>query len=843
MNPNPMGRLTTRPAPPPAAGAAEAGARPSLRAALGQAVQPGEKDLESFKERGVILPFTTPQLLAARLRQGAMPGALEVVLPHLGGRPGPVVTAWSSLPATYPLTLHDHAFWHCLKNTTQVTPALIRSIALKLGKEGWSGRAAMVMAAEAEQAEATAHRRLFFLLLADLINRTELPAENKVPPQQESLAYLRPRIGKAVARLARRFDVKTETIEASVEALAGCFMHLGKADDAVSGHRRTALGELHGFVKELETWLAPRRGTPLSARADFILRRAQLSLHCAQAAIAELDRVMADCTLLIRAWQRDAPSVQRRAARPDWLLDGWDIISNLWRNAEPGDREAVLWEMASLTPPLPKEIEGWAGFPEAASHLRRATPPVGFATDWRGQRRAEFVMRNEALFSGQHAVTLGSEAKKLREMDRIQSARALTVQTGGSKNSEDPLTSLSNRTSRASDEVLRQVVGLLEAIPARSTLDPILESARPRLRLLRPPRPITFARILFLPFDGNIVPVKDWRPGMAKLPRQALLPIANALREAMGPAAEELTAPLGGRNFFDVLQVDVTGRALWAAAAEHAETLPLDNGLPSVGLTGAHFQEILARAAGIWRHADALWEARLAAFSGPPAELVTQALQGLAKEGQEFFSMGLINLLQDAASPGSVFAAAARLSPIAGTVADEKMEERLRHGPPPLPIEDPVRAAHEAEECVTLIREVEAAAAGRHRDRRPLLAPLVKQMDQACQEALSAIVEKQFLPALRDPNAKRRPAIILNLEVLARALKRLEAAGRRCGNPEFYDDLQRRYANTLKALVNGLDGGGLLQTDIFRLMEILLGTETALAMGAANTGSLAQPNA
>ncbi len=116
-------------------------------------------------------------------------------------------------------------------------------------------------------------------------------------------------------------------------------------------------------------------------------------------------------------------------------------------------------------------------------------------------------------------------------------------------------------------------------------------------------------------------------------------------------------------------------------------------------------------------------------------------------------------------------------------------------------------------------------------------------MDQACQEALSAIVEKQFLPALRDPNAKRRPAIILNLEVLARALKRLEAAGRRCGNPEFYDDLQRRYANTLKALVNGLDGGGLLQTDIFRLMEILLGTETALAMGAANTGSLAQPNA
>ena len=62
--------------------------------------------------------------------------------------------------------------------------------------------------------------------------------------------------------------------------------------------------------------------------------------------------------------------------------------------------------------------------------------------------------------------------------------------------------------------------------------------------------------------------MKEWRAGTAKFPRPALQPIADALRKAMGPQAQEISANLGGRNFFDVLQVDSTGRTLWAEAAD-----------------------------------------------------------------------------------------------------------------------------------------------------------------------------------------------------------------------------------------------------------------------------------
>ncbi|MFO0188896.1 MAG: hypothetical protein ACK55J_20040, partial [Alphaproteobacteria bacterium] len=337
-------------------------------------------------------------------------------------------------------------------------------------------------------------------------------------------------------------------------------------------------------------------------------------------------------------------------------------------------------------------------------------------------------------------------------------------------------------------------------------------------------------RILFLPFDGAVVPLKEWSPGSARLPRPALLPISEALRAAMGPAAEKISANLGGRNFFDVMQVDTEGRALWAEAARLAPTLSFPQGLPAADLNEAQSAELLQLAASIWRHADRIWEAKLASFSGPSPELVIAALRGPAQEGQNVFSLALSSLLDRAQSPGSVLATASRLSPIAGSIADEKLMELQREPVEALPKEDPPRAAHIAEEYVALLKELESAPPGRVKDRRAVIMPLLQQIGVAAEEAAQYIVVRQLLPALHEPNAKRRAAVVLNMEILARALRRLEMAGRRAGRFEAFDKLHANYAVKLKAVVNALDGGGLQRHDIIRIAEILLGTEKAMAM-------------
>ncbi|MCA3302078.1 MAG: hypothetical protein INF98_07920 [Roseomonas sp.] len=719
-----------------------------------------------------------------------------------------------------------------MRELSDFAPEKIREAMIAIAAEGWRGRAAIAWADEQKTADTTARRRMFFLLLTDLIRRTELPAEAKVPPEQESLIYLRPRIGKAVARIAKRYSMTTEAVEAAIEALASVFMPLGKRDDSVTGHTRAAMAELQSFIKEIDQWLAPGRDNARGLRAEFLLRKAKLTLICTQAAINELDRVLDDTTILLRAWQRDQASVLRRASRPQWLLDGWDIIIALWRQSEPSDREATFWEMSHLVPELPKEVEGWAGFPEGGSSLRLESPAMIQGLDWRRSRPLEFIARNETLLTGTHAISLGSEAKKLREAYLVQSTRSLTQGSDEGGKGEDALTRISKRASRASDSVLQQVVAVLEAVPSRTMLDPIIEAARPRLKLLRPPRPITFARILFLPFDGAVVPLKEWSMGSAKLPRPALMPISEAIRAAMGPEAEKISANLGGRSFFDVLQVDSEGRTLWAEAARLAPTLSFPKGLPAAGLDAAQSEQLLELAAGIWRHADGIWEAKLACFSGPSSELVAAALKGPAEEGEAVFSIALLSLLDRAQSPGSVLATAARLSPIASNIADEKLRELQTAPLPILPAEDPVRAAHIAAEYVALLKEFENLLSGRSKERQAVITPLMQDIGEAIKEVTQQIIQRQFLPALNEPNAKRRAAVVLNIEILARALGRLEEAGRRAGRFEAFDKLKVSHAVKLRSILNGLDGGGLQRHDVIRIADILLGAEKAMELAA-----------
>ncbi len=795
----------------------------------------GAADPADFLQRGVIVAFTTPHLLGARVIQAQKGGPRDIALPSLSTRAGATILPWSEVATTQAMAMHDQALWQKLLNVSAITPMRVREVTQDMAAEGLRGGAGKNWARDERSNDRTAIRRLFFLLLTDLIHRTEWAGEEKVAPEDESLSYLRPRIGRAIGRVSKTLGANSEEVETALESLAGVFMPFGKPRDFVIGHIRHALLDLQQLVRELDLWTAPRRGSPRGLRAEFILRKARLALGCAAAEMADLDDFGSDTTTLLRHWLRDPQSVRNRAARPEWLLNGWDIVSALWRQSEPSEREACLLEMSHLAPQMPKEVETWRGFPEGGSKLRLELPSVFDGLDWRTSKPLEFAARNEALPCGAYALKLNAEARKLRESFMVQSAHSITSKLSRDSLNEEALAQISRRTSVASDTVLRQVVAVLEAIPSREELDPIIASARPRLKLLRPPRPLTFARILFLPFDGAVVPDKAWETGSARFPRPALMPIAIALRDAMGPAAEDITANLSGRNFLHVLDLDYAGRMIWAEAARLAPQLQFPKDSAMAGLGARKCKELLDTAAAIWRHADAIWEAKLASFSGPSPELVINALKGPAREGKAVFGVALLSLLHQAHSPGSVLSTAARLSPLAGSIADDKLEE-LSHLPvPSLPSEDPVRAAHIAEEYVVLLKELETAPAGRLKNRRELAAPLFEQIGKAAELTATQIVENQFLPALEEPNRARSPAMIVNIEHLARSLRRLEDAGRRTGQSEAFDILQQRYVQKLRITLRILDGGGFQALEVTRIAEILLGTEAAMAMEGPGT--------
>src|SRR5437763_11200316 len=98
----------------------------------------------TFGERGVAVPFTTGELLWARVRQK---GPLkELLVPGLAKTRGIYVYEWATLRNRFALTLHDRLLHKAIQTGPAPTPESIKSTALKISASGIAGGDAKAIA-------------------------------------------------------------------------------------------------------------------------------------------------------------------------------------------------------------------------------------------------------------------------------------------------------------------------------------------------------------------------------------------------------------------------------------------------------------------------------------------------------------------------------------------------------------------------------------------------------------------------------------------------------------------------------------------------------------------------
>ncbi|MBV1795767.1 hypothetical protein [Siccirubricoccus sp. G192] len=388
---------------------------------------------------------------------------------------------------------------------------------------------------------------------------------------------------------------------------------------------------------------------------------------------------------------------------------------------------------------------------------------------------------------------------------------------------------LGQNLAKVDDAALQRVVSLLDGLRERGEADRVLDQARRRLRALRPPRPLGFARILFLPFDGAITPSARWRRGEALLPRGALAALAAAVQAGLGANAAPILQACEGRTTADAGAIAQIGALLWPAATLPPEAPP-DWAL--TGLPTSDYQAIAALCRPVWAAGPALWAALSAATEGPPEELVRAALGGLAGAGPQPFAVALAALIARAAAPGRVAEVAAGLGPALRGAALQALEAALDQPLPEFDRLDPGCATQAARDLTRRLDDL-AACPLLTSDRQRRLQMLRRAAEEACREAFLAAAEQQLLaPAARLAEAPEvADQEVAALEAEARGLRLLQAAGRGLGGAGAYD-------RALCAMVEGLTllGGrashpaGLQRMDLARAIELLAGPEAAAAV-------------
>ena len=390
----------------------------------------------------------------------------------------------------------------------------------------------------------------------------------------------------------------------------------------------------------------------------------------------------------------------------------------------------------------------------------------------------------------------------------------------------------------AKDVQIMQVVAMVDAMPSRGPADQLIAPLRGRLARLRPPRPLRFARLLFLPLDPLIVPAARWRAEQPTIPRTVIPVLAAAVEAAFGATGRTVASMIEGRTTEDTAVVDAAGALLWGHAGAWLLDAPSPAGWDTTGLNAQLHKPLSRRIGALLSQADRLRHMTADACHGlvPPEASAVQALLTDAIGCEPDVQPMLITLLMariPECGPVLLRVAAilgnrggALLRKAGEQAADTLLDQLEAPGGAEAQLggQDLMEAGAAVRRLTSLVGALDGEALSP--DRRQRLKDVRQRIRSGCESLFTERLTTDLLDPLRTCVADSGPQVGWVLETAARGLRALETEARRAGGEKTYDALLGQAAAAVREISAQ---GGLEWVEGMRLMEIVAGPEAALA--------------
>jgi hypothetical protein len=394
----------------------------------------------------------------------------------------------------------------------------------------------------------------------------------------------------------------------------------------------------------------------------------------------------------------------------------------------------------------------------------------------------------------------------------------------------------------ARDEQIVQIVSLVDAMAVRGSADALLDALRPRLMVLRPPRPATLGRLLFQPLDPVILLPQRWRRDSLGVPRTALGPLGVQFSQSVGAAAE-LSRAIQGQSLTDRAVVVGVAVPLWRHGAAFFATSDMpEDWTKLTGLAGADYVTIARSISvllgeafeveAISQHVSLGNQVPIAQIKACIGRVADAALS--LPPGTGARAVGMLAVILLARLPPSVELIGAISDAVSGRNdrgVIQASEQAIDFALDSIEIDmkfvgDVSEVAAEQLRVAMLLDALETPGPTLRPSLKPRAEKLRRQADAACRARFETdLVERIVRPAeALGPDTTDEQ--VQSLEHLARDLRRLETTGRRLGGAEHYERCLRKAMESLTAP----SGDASCLVDRARLVEILLGSDRAMAL-------------
>jgi hypothetical protein len=394
----------------------------------------------------------------------------------------------------------------------------------------------------------------------------------------------------------------------------------------------------------------------------------------------------------------------------------------------------------------------------------------------------------------------------------------------------------------ADDHKIRQILAVVDAAADPSVNQTLLDTLRPRLALLKPARPLRFARLLLMPLDPLTIQARFWRPGEPAIPRPVLAPIAAIARAGLGDEAHAIDRMIAGHKTDATQMITHAGDLLWPRAAEILAAAGPPPDWQETGLPFTLFPSLAAGIAAVLRRAAGLRNVALCEELGAlptDAEAVEDIARAVAEEPELGRAMIARLLLVRSPRAATYLRGAVASWPdqddkaAVGRALERGTEAVLLDMEHSTGFVDAIgRGAlagvgDEVRRIATLLREIEQAPPSAPHLRR--LNAIRDKLSGICRERFARGVSEGLVVPLATANAPVDGRGQTELEICARDLRKLDLAARPLGGPAEYE---RLLAQALNAVRLASTGGTLTPIRHCRLIEILAGSDAAESLYA-----------
>jgi hypothetical protein len=347
----------------------------------------------TFRSRGVAVPFTSPLLSGARVRESATAG-IELVVPNLSGGRGVYVLDWAGVRTLVNPTVHDTMLFRRMARIARLDPANLRDAALDVALQGHAGRAAAAAARQCLARDASHRLTAHFRLMTGLIEQFS-PAAPKATAAEDierrgsaALYRLAPMMGRAPAELAD-----------ALATIGTMFAPVGAGAEDTGARIARLLARLEEVHTALSAWLRTDPENDIGGLGRAVACAMQAAAGYGGTILTAARAAQADPIGLLSRWFKDRDEVEATASRADWVLDGWEWVCLLWLAAGSNEaRRRALMEMAQLLPALPAEAGGWTSLPPPPESLSQPCRVTSREDSWRtGAAAFALIGRNETL--------------------------------------------------------------------------------------------------------------------------------------------------------------------------------------------------------------------------------------------------------------------------------------------------------------------------------------------------------------------------------------------------------------------------------------------------------------